>query len=155
MGLEMLPNFQIAWKISTSGTARNQHMLNWPAQSRRKEFPAGSLTRRRKGMISGAAHRCSGITMKRERTSRAKNKIQGPLEGSLIKAGPGHYSDAPGVHLRSKSFAVSRSSLFNTELEAVIDMIARERVYRAMLAGRGRRLLMAPSTNDHDDATRR
>jgi hypothetical protein len=92
--------------------------------------------------------------MKRERPSRAKNKIQGSLESSLIKVGPGHDSDAPGVHLRSRSIAVARSSLFTAELEEVIDLIARERVYRAMLAGLGRRLLMAPSTNDRDDATR-
>ena len=86
--------------------------------------------------------------MKRERTSRAKNKIQGSLETSLIKAEPGHYSDVPGVHLRSKSTAIVRSSLFTAELEEVIDMIARERVYRATFAGLGRRLLMAPSTNE-------
>jgi len=93
--------------------------------------------------------------MKRKRTSREKNKVQGSLEGSLIKAEPEHYSDAPGMVLRSTSIAAHRSTLFTAELEKVIDIIARERVYRAMLAGLGRRLLMAPSTNDHDDATRR
>jgi hypothetical protein len=82
--------------------------------------------------------------MKRERKSRAKNKIQGSAENSLIKVGAGRYSDAPGVHLRSKSIIVARSSLFTAELEEVIDIIARDRVYRAMLAGLGRRLLMAP-----------
>jgi hypothetical protein len=92
--------------------------------------------------------------MKRKRKSRGKNKIQGSLESSLIKAGPGHYSDVPGVYLRFKSIAVGRSSLFTTELEEVIDIIARERVYRAMLARLGRRLLMAPPINDYDDATR-
>jgi hypothetical protein len=84
--------------------------------------------------------------MKRKRASRAKNKIQGSHEGSLIKAEPEHYSDAPRVELRSTSIAVPRSTLFTAELEEVIDMIARERVYRAMLARLGRRLLMAPST---------
>jgi hypothetical protein len=93
--------------------------------------------------------------MKRKRTSRAKNKIQGSLEGSLIKKEPERYSNAPSVHLRSTSIAVPRSTLFTAELEELIDMIARERVYRAMLAGLGRRLLMAPATHDHDDATRR
>ena len=38
-------------------------------------------------------------------------------------------------------------TLFTTELEEVIEIIARERVYRAMLAGLGRRLLMAPAPN--------
>ena len=93
--------------------------------------------------------------MKRKRKSRAKNKIQGPLERSLIKSGPRHDSDVPGVYLRSKSIAVARSSLFTAELEELIDLIARERVYRAMLARLGRRLLMAPPTNDPDDVTRR
>jgi hypothetical protein len=93
--------------------------------------------------------------MKRKRTSRAKNKVQGPLEGSLIKVEPERHADAPRVDLRSTSLAIRRSTLFNAELEEAIDMIARERVYRAMLAGLGRRLLMAPSTNDHDDTTRR
>ncbi len=73
----------------------------------------------------------------------------------MIKVEPERHSDAPGVILRSTSIAVHRSTLFTAELEKVIDIIARERVYRAMLAGLGRRLLMAPSTNDHDDATRR
>jgi len=82
--------------------------------------------------------------MKRERKSRAKNKIQSSAENSLIKAGPGPYSDAPGVYLRSKSIIVARSGLFTAELEEVIDLIARERVYRAMLAARGHRLLIAP-----------
>jgi len=88
--------------------------------------------------------------MKRKRPSRAKNKIQGSLEGSLIKAEPERFSDAHRVDLRSTSIAVHRSTLFTAELERVIDIIARERVYRAMLAGLGRRLLMAPSTHDHD-----
>lgn len=93
--------------------------------------------------------------MKRKRSSRAKNKIQGPPDGTLIKVEPDRFSDAPRVDLRSTSLAVRRSTLFTAELEEAIDLIARERVYRAMLAGLGRRLLMAPSPHDHDDATRR
>ena len=74
----------------------------------------------------------------------------------MIKKEPERFSDVPRVELRSTSIAVRRSTLFSAELEELIDMIARERVYRAMLAaGMGRRLLMAPATNDHDDATRR
>jgi hypothetical protein len=93
--------------------------------------------------------------MKRKRKSGAKNKIQGSLEGALIKAEPEPRSDVPGVVLRSTSLAVRRSTLFSAELEEAIELIARERVYRAMLAGLGRRLLMAPSTNGNDDASRR
>jgi hypothetical protein len=82
--------------------------------------------------------------MKRKRKTRAKNKIQSPLEGALIKVEPEHYSDAPRGELRVTPIAALRSTLFTAELEAVIDIIARERVYRAMLAGWGRRLLMPP-----------
>jgi hypothetical protein len=93
--------------------------------------------------------------MKRKRSSRAKNKVQGSVEGSLIKREPERNSDAPRVELRLASIVVPRSTLFTAELEELIDMIARERVYRAMLAaGLGRRLLMAPAAQDHDDATR-
>jgi hypothetical protein len=80
--------------------------------------------------------------------SRAKNKIDGSLGGSLIKVGPDRFSDASRVELGSRSIAVARSTVFTTELEYVIDVIARERVYRAWLAGVGRRLLLAPSTDD-------
>jgi len=40
--------------------------------------------------------------------------------------------------------------MFSAELEEVIEIIARERVYRAMLARLGRRLLLAPATNGDD-----
>jgi hypothetical protein len=40
---------------------------------------------------------------------------------------------------------VTRSTLFTAELEAVIEIIARERVYRAMLDRLGQRLLAAPA----------
>ena len=93
--------------------------------------------------------------MKRKRKIRAKNKIQDSPEGAVIKAEPVYHSEAPGIVLRSKSIAAVRSTLFNAELEQLIDMIARERVYRAMLAGLGRRLLMPPTTHISDDPTRR
>ncbi len=93
--------------------------------------------------------------MKRKRASRAKNKIQGSLEGSLIKAEPAGQADVPRVVLQSTAIAVPRSTLFASELEQVIDIIARERVYRAYLASLGRRLLTAPSAINLDDATRR
>ena len=37
---------------------------------------------------------------------------------------------------------ISKSTLFTAEFEAVIELIARERVMRAMRAGLGRRLLL-------------
>ena len=89
--------------------------------------------------------------MKRKRPRRAKNKIQGSLDNSLVKSEPDHYSEAPRVRMQSTPIAIPRSTVFATELEKVIDIIARERVYRAMLAGLGRRLLIAPPPNDHDD----
>jgi hypothetical protein len=89
--------------------------------------------------------------MKRKRKSRAKNKIQSSLDGALIKAEPEGYSDPPRVELRF-AVAARRSALFNAELEEAIDIIARERVYREMLARLGRRLLMAPAVNDDGDA---
>jgi hypothetical protein len=87
--------------------------------------------------------------MKRKRTSRAKNKIQGAPEGSLVKVGPAaHTSAAPETHLRTRAIAVMRSSLFTAELEEAIDLIARERVYRAMLDGLRRRMLLPRLTDD-------
>src|SRR5437764_591200 len=83
-----------------------------------------------------------------ESMARAKNKIQGSLAGSLIKVGPDRFSDASRVDERSTSIAIARPTIFTTELEYVIDVIARERVYRAWLAGMGRRLLLAPVTDD-------
>jgi hypothetical protein len=80
-----------------------------------------------------------------KRKRRAKNKIEGSPEGSLIKADVDPLSEPPAVVFRSNTVAVVRSSLFTAEFEAVIELIARERVYRAMLAGLGRRLLMGPS----------
>lgn len=86
--------------------------------------------------------------MRRKRKSRAKNKIEGAPEGSLVKAGPAHYSAAPEVHLRTRAAALARSGLFNAELEEAIDVIARERVYRAMMAKLRWRLLTPPFTNE-------
>ncbi len=89
--------------------------------------------------------------MKRKRGNRAKNKIQGSLDGALIKAEPQPKPDpnVPAVVLHSTAVAIPRSTLFATELELAIDVIARERVYRAFLAGLGRRLLIGPPIADH------
>jgi hypothetical protein len=89
--------------------------------------------------------------MKRKRTSRrAKNKVQGSLEGTLIKVEPEKFAEAPQTERRATAIALRLSTLFSAELEAAIDIIARERVYRAMLAGLGRRLLMAPPPADSE-----
>lgn len=89
--------------------------------------------------------------MRRKRKKVAKNKLHDSLEGSLIKVDPEpHFGDVPQVVLRSKAVVVARNSLFNEELERAIEIIARERVYRAFLAGLGRRLLPGPTTSAVD-----
>lgn len=80
---------------------------------------------------------------------KAQNKIAG-AGGDLVKVDPRYESEA-GIH-RASPIAVVKSTLFNAELEQVIDIIARERVYRAMLARMGRRMLTAP-TSDSDAAS--
>ena len=82
--------------------------------------------------------------MRRKRKSRATNKLQGSQENALIKSGPEPVTDAPPAEVRTTAVIVRRSTLFTAELEEVIELIARERVYRAMLAGLGRRLLAPP-----------
>jgi hypothetical protein len=77
--------------------------------------------------------------------SRARNKLTSAPAGPLIvKSAAGHYSAASGADLRSTPIAALRSTLFTTELEEVIEIIARERVYRAMLDRLGRRLRLGP-----------
>ncbi len=75
------------------------------------------------------------------------------LEDAATKAEPAHYSEAPAADLRSTAVVVRRSSLFNAELEWAIDIIARERVYRAMLARLRLSLLAPPLAIEEDDAT--
>jgi hypothetical protein len=76
-----------------------------------------------------------------KRNRRAKNKIEGSPEGALIKADP---SSEPAIVInRSDVVRAKRIARLSAELEEVIEIIARERVYRAMLA-RNRRLLAAP-----------
>ncbi len=71
----------------------------------------------------------------------AKNKIDGSFEGELIKAEPEPFPDAPAQFDRTLVRKITRSSFFNAEFEALIELIAIDRVYRAMLERRGRRLL--------------
>jgi hypothetical protein len=82
--------------------------------------------------------------MRRKRKRQATNKLEGLPEPGLIPLEPAVVSEAPAIEKRSTAVIVRRSSLFTAELEEVIELIARERVYRAMLAGLGRRLLAPP-----------
>ena len=86
--------------------------------------------------------------IRRKRNSRAKNKIQAAPETSFAKVGPAQVSSAPEVFVRARASAVARHTLFNAELEEAIDIIARERVYRAMLARLKWRLLTPPFANE-------
>jgi hypothetical protein len=77
---------------------------------------------------------------------RAKNKVEPPSQGALVKADPD--SEPAIVIQRTDIVRSARTTLLSAELEEVIEIIARERVYRAMLAGMGRRLLGGPKSND-------
>jgi hypothetical protein len=76
-----------------------------------------------------------------KRTRRARNIIAGSLEGELVKTGPPIDPTVP-VH-QTSALRVARPTLFSAEFEKVIEIIARDRVFRMMQARRGR-LLMAP-----------
>lgn len=82
---------------------------------------------------------------RRKRTPRAKNKITGSTDGALVPLTPDPFPDAPAQVQRVKVVTVARSTLFTAELEAVIEIIARERVRQAMMDRLGRRLLSGPS----------
>jgi hypothetical protein len=81
---------------------------------------------------------------KRKDKRRAKNKLPGSPEGALIKAEEEKLPQAPAQVYRAHSTAMVRSTLFSADFEAVIEIIAIDRVYRAMLAGLNRRLLAPP-----------
>ena len=85
---------------------------------------------------------------KSKRTRRAKNKIAGSAEGALINARPTTdpaFEAAISVGTPSRVWIV-KDSLFTADLEEAIDIIARDRVYRAMLARLGYRRLNPPTT---------
>jgi hypothetical protein len=81
---------------------------------------------------------------------RAKNKIEGSVDGTLIKVEPNPLPDAPAEVHRTRAVVVARSTIFTTELEEVIEIIAKERVYRAMLDSLGRRLRIPHMMDDLD-----
>ena len=78
-----------------------------------------------------------------KRNRKAKNRIDGSLQEPLIEADPSTESAVPAVVHRSVALAVVRKSEFTAEFEEVIEIIAKDRVYRAML-DRLSRLLTAP-----------
>ncbi len=80
---------------------------------------------------------------KSKRRRQAKNKIEGAHPGSLIKFDADPYVEAPRTEQRDRA-TITRSTIFTAELEAVIEIIATERVYRAMLAGVRRRIVKPP-----------
>ncbi len=83
-----------------------------------------------------------------KRKRRAKNKIEGSGEGALIKIDADPFPEAPAQVYRSRTVTIHRSTLFTAEFEAVIEIIAIDRVYRSMLDRLGRRLLIAaPGTS--------
>ncbi len=88
---------------------------------------------------------------RRKRQSRAKNKLQGSLENALIKSEPAPVTQVPAIDLQTAAVAIRRSGLFNAELEWAIDLIARERVYRAMLARLRLSLLTTHTAINEDD----
>lgn len=84
---------------------------------------------------------------KSKRTPRAKNKVAGAQEGEVVKIDEDHlgaFVEAPRAEQRARAVVVARSTLFTAEFEAVIEIIARERVYREMLDRLGRRLVPGP-----------
>jgi hypothetical protein len=81
-----------------------------------------------------------------KRNRRARNTIAGSVQGQLVTTGPPVDPTVP-AH-QTSALRVARPTLFSAEFEKVIEIIARERVYREMLARLGSRLLMAPRPND-------
>jgi len=76
---------------------------------------------------------------KSKRRPRAKHKIDPELSGGLVPfpvepVKPDVFVEVPQGQQLIRRTALTRSTLFTAELEAVIDLIARDRVYRAMRA---------------------
>lgn len=84
---------------------------------------------------------------KRRRNRRAKNKLENASTRDLIPVDPPPQPNTQLVQV-TRTVRVARAGYFNAELEEAIEIIARDRVYRMMLA-RARRLL-APPTSDED-----
>lgn len=91
---------------------------------------------------------------KSRRRRRARNKIDGTSQ-PLIKPDPLLEAAAnPAVEAvievhRTGTVRIART-LFSAELEEIIEIIARDRVYRAMMARLGRRSLLPPPRQGDD-----
>jgi hypothetical protein len=81
---------------------------------------------------------------KSKRNRRATNKIAGSSDGALVETDA--YVEPAVVVPRANAIRVAGAGLLSAELEEVIEIIARDRVYRTMLARLGRRLLLTPPT---------
>ena len=68
---------------------------------------------------------------KSKRKPRAKNKIDG-FAGELIKVDPEPFPGEAAEVRRTQEVKVTRNSYFTADFEALIEMIALDRVYRAM-----------------------
>jgi hypothetical protein len=80
---------------------------------------------------------------KRNRRSRAKNNVvPSSSEGVLIRAEADTFAESPRGTYQMAQRALVRSTLFSAELEEAIEIIARDRVYRAMLAAFRKRELL-------------
>ncbi len=82
---------------------------------------------------------------KRKRKLGAKNKLADSIDGTLIKVGPDPLPPVPAHVDRTRVVKLTRSTLFTAEFEAIIEIIAIDRVYRAMLDRLGRRFLTGPT----------
>jgi hypothetical protein len=90
---------------------------------------------------------------KSKQPRRARNKIDGAAPRALVKADSFAEAGAKVDLQQQQAVRIVRSSLFTAELEEIIDIVARERVRREMLARLERRLLIRPTSNgDEFDA---
>jgi len=81
---------------------------------------------------------------KSKRRPRATNKIEASADGAVIKVDAELFPEVPAQVERAQTVKLVRSTLFTAEFEALIELIAVDRVYRAMLDRLGRRILLAP-----------
>ncbi len=88
--------------------------------------------------------------VKPKRKLGAKNKLSDSIDGTLIKVEPDPLPPVPAHVDRSRVVKLTRSTLFTAEFEAIIEIIAVDRVYRAMLDRLGRRFLTGPTSAPSD-----